>query len=238
MSAEAITEKVKKLLRLARCKAATAAEAANALNRALELIERHQIDAATLNLDEETERIVEEKIELGKRVSLIKQRVNCILLSHFKVRTCVVSYGGWQSTELSIVGFESDVTIAGYVFHFLVRACQRAVVDFVATERKARRVMNAKKKEDYIYGWMWGVASNLRGQKTSEPSLMDSQTALVLADKKRRVDDRFAELFPDTKKIEGKTKKMTTVAHKGFMAGKSTSIHQPLNGGREVLALE
>lgn len=133
-------DKIKKLLRLARCKAASPAEAAQALNRALQLIEHHRIDIAALDLDEDTERIVCEHIHVGDRLSLIKRLVNGILLNYFHVRTCI------DRPRLTVIGYENDVSIARYVFDFLVGACTRALRDYAQSERKARRKITLVKK--------------------------------------------------------------------------------------------
>lgn len=84
-----IVDRVKKLLRLARDNAATPAEAAQALNRAMKLITDHRIDAATLDLDEETEQLVCEHIHIGSRISAIKLQVGGILRRYFHVRPVV-----------------------------------------------------------------------------------------------------------------------------------------------------
>jgi len=225
---DSISEKVKNLLRLARCKGATPAEAASALNKALELIDRHQIDVASLNLDEQTEALVEERVEVGWRVSLVKKLVGEILVNYFPVRCCL------HRNHLVVIGFEQDVSIAGYVFSFLVGACNRSVSDYVKREKKARRKVSLEKKQNFIRGWMYGVAHNLRRADHTSPTLEDSKTALVVADRKRRIESRFDELFPTAKdlKIE-EGRKNSTALTSGWLAGKSTSIHQPLSNTQQ-----
>lgn len=220
-----IIERVKKLLRLARDKAASPAEAALALNRALELVQQHEIDVAALDLDEPTERLVCERVRVGWSISFIKRRVNTILLSYFRVRTI------WDRPDLAIVGFETDVTIAGYVFHFLVRACSDALRDYVAAERKARRKVTTRKKQGFIQGWIYGVASNLLepGQQRSE--IDDSKTAIVLAAKQAAVENHFSDLFPNAVHSKARRPALNkTSIWNGYVRGKDTTITTPLEG--------
>lgn len=149
-------ETIKALLRLARDRAASPAEAALALNRALELIAKHNIDIATLDLDGPTERLVNERVHVGERISQIKFLVAGILQEFFHCRICI------SRPHLRIVGRESDVTIATYVFDFLVRAASSGLRDYCVRERKARRKITGPKRANYTRGWIYAVSSNLR----------------------------------------------------------------------------
>jgi len=217
-------DKIKKLLRLAQNKAASPAEAANALRRALELVDRHNLDIESLNLDEEQEKLFSSSIPMGERRSFIKRQVNGILLNHFHVRTC------WGYCKLYIVGFEHDVTIAGYVFDFLVRALTKALSEFAAQERKHRRKVTVLKKKNFIQGWIYGVAANLR-ERAPEDTLDDSRAALICANREKQVDAYFDQEFPDivtSKPV--KIQKNTTALMKGWLQGQSVSITTPLAG--------
>ena len=227
---DAISDKVKKLLRLAACKAATPAEAAAALNRAMELIGRHHIDIASLDLDEDTERIVCERIKVGQRVSFIKRRCADILINYFKVR------GIWDRDCLAVVGFEHDVTMAGYVFHFLVGACTRSVAQFAKDEKAARRRTTANKKKNYVQGWIYGVVTNLRKPDLAHAALGDSRTSIVLSARSARVDAEFQELFPPENLRKLTVQEPRTnhhVINRGFRDGMNTSIHQPLTNAQQ-----
>lgn len=233
MSDESYISRVKKLLRLARDKAATPSEASQALNRAMELIDRHKIDVAMLNLDEATEKLVRENIRVGSRVSLIKFLVSNILAGYFNVRIC------HTRPHIAILGFESDVTIAGYVFDFLVRSCSRAVSEYSAQEKRYRRKMFAAKRENYIRGWMYGVASNLLKQEHLR-ALPGTSTHLVLSNQKRELDDFFDKEFPRAKPAARKAGKQNqTALTSGWLAGKKTTITTPLDGSeQQTLLLE
>jgi hypothetical protein len=133
---------------------------------------------------------------------------------------------------MALVGFESDVTIAQYVFDYVTRTCSKSLSEFSAREKKARRVVNDKKKKAYVHGWMTGLAQNLRRPETQE-ALGDSG-ALVLVKRAERVKQFFEELFPDAKTAK---RKAENVNHKGaltsgFLAGKDTTINTAIAGHR------
>jgi hypothetical protein len=225
-----IVERIKKLLRLARDKAASPAEAANALNRALELIRQHEIDIAGLDLDEPTERLVCEHIHLGERVSLIKFLIAGVLENYFRVRVCI------SRPKLAVVGFETDVTIAGYVFAFLVRACTQGLKAFCDGERKSRRKVTTLKKESYVRGWIYGIACNLRGSDQAG-HLSDSHTALVVA-KKGLIEREFDRLFPNTTSSRRPSaRKNHDALVTGYGHGRKTTITTPLPGSASGVLL-
>lgn len=223
MSTTSIVERVKKLLRLARDKAAAPAEAELALSRALDLIEQHEIDAADLNLDEPTERLVCERVRVGQRVSLIKFLVAGVLEGYFRVRVCI------SRPDLSVVGFETDVTIAGYVFAFLVRACSQGLEGFCDHERKRRRKATTLKKESYVRGWIYGVTKNLRAPDQAG-NLSDSHTAVVVT-KQGQIEREFDRLFPYTRSVHRQgTRSNRSAIKAGYGDGRKTTIATPLAG--------
>jgi hypothetical protein len=237
-------EKIKALLRLARDQAASPAEAANALNRAMELIERHKIDIATLDLDEATENLVRENIGCGARVSLIKFLVADILRRFFNVRIVHVQrQTGWTfsrgrfETDIAVLGLESDVEIGVYVFNFLVGAHSRAQSAWAASEKKSRRKVTGAKKESYTRAWVSGVASNLRKPVPQPAALGDSKVAIVLAAKQKALDDFVKTTFPNTTTVErDRKRRVPTAEEAGWRDGRRTTINPAVKGG-ETLSL-
>lgn len=223
-------EKIKKLLRLARDKSASPAEAAQALARALELIAKHDLDLGDINLDEPTEQFVRDHIHVGLRVSLVKKLVAGILERFFQVKVCLTS------PRLAVLGRDSDVQIALYVFDFLVKSCTKAFSVWAQRERASRRKITTAKKESFIRGWIYGVSSNL------EPVAAQIEAAgsrsIILA-RKAALEDFYAEEFPQTRTIairKSRTNRSALVS--GWTAGKQTNVRTPLNDGPAPLRLE
>lgn len=230
-------EKIKKLLRLARDGAATAAEAANALKRAMELIRQHNIDVGTLDLDESTERMVREEIEIGARISLPRLLAAQIIQAFFHVRVVWVTHTvirrGWpaRAKRLVILGAESDVMIARYVFDFLVGAVARSQSQWAADEKKARRKVTAGKKENFLNGWFYGIAAQLDRAEAAVP-LEGSRAAIVLASRESRLEAYANQEFPNAGVMEEREKRRVnqTALERGYREGRKTSINTPLAG--------
>lgn len=217
---------IKKLLRLARDKAASPAEASQALNRAMDLIRKHDVDIATLDLDEDDERMVLERIEIGWRVSLAKHHALNILLNHFHVHVVI------SKPDAAIMGTESDVAIALYVFDFILGACTRATCSWAKREKAARRKTTGQKRLAFQQGWFYGLRDGLRPPGETPGVLDDSKTALVIAAREKRLLDFAAEQFPNTTTVKRKDPRQNrTAIYQGFLAGRETRINKPLDGG-------
>lgn len=224
---------IKKLLRLARDKAASPAEASQALNRAMDLIRKHDVDIATLDLDEDEERMVLERIEIGWRVSLAKDHAMRILVNYFNVRVVLCR------PDVAILGTESDVAIAIYVFEFILGACTRATAAWAKREKAARRKTTGQKRLAFQQGWFYGLREGLKRPGEATSAIDDHRTALIIADRKKRLDDFAAEQFPDTQDVKRKDPRMNkTALYQGFLAGRETRINKPLASSQEQLALQ
>lgn len=215
---------IKKLLRLARDKAASTAEASQALNRAMELIQRHNVDLAALELDEADEQFVMEKLKIGWRISLAKHHALRILINCFNIRAVICK------PFVAVMGTESDVAIATYVWEFILGACSRATADWAKAEKKARRKTTGQKRLAFQQGWFYGLRAGLT--KSDPTPLEDSSTALILANRKKRLEAFADAQFPNT--VDAPQRKNPrqnkTAIYQGFLAGKETTILKPLDG--------
>lgn len=224
-----ILERIKKLLRLARDKAATQAEAERAMAMAFMLAEKHHVDVAGLNLDDEGEPLVGEFCEFGRRDPFTLS-VASILVRFFHVEAC------FREKSVLFVGRQTDVQIAGYVFDFLRRAGRAALREYEAAEKRQRRRRTPLKRRNFLAGFAWGVRYQLE-QRRETIALTDGQSALVLAEQQAR-EAKLAELVPKMATIkERQFRPVRSAAMLGFHTGKSTSIHQPLTGGSNGGAL-
>jgi hypothetical protein len=225
-----ILERIKGLLRLAQ--SSNPAEAELAMKKAFELANRHGVEVDDLDLDAELEAILHASHACGERVSYLRMRIFNILMRFFKVEVCL------SNPQVIFVGRETDVAIAGYVYDFLVGVLSRLLREFGEAEKKARRVVNANKKKNFIQGFIYGISSKL-SESEVQLQIADQQSALVVVEKQARVA-YLDELVPNraTKKLTS-PKLNRTALMSGFREGEKTTIHQPLNGGaRETLALE
>lgn len=223
-------EKIKKLLRLARDKAASPAEAALALARAMELIAKHDLDLGEINLDEPTKKLIRDHIHVGLRVSLVKKLVSRILEKFFHVKVC------FTSPRLAVLGRDSDVQIALYVFDFLVKSCTRECVLWARRERAARRKVTTAKKESFTRGWIYGVSSNLE-PVAAQIEAAGSRSIILM--RQAALEDFYSQEFPHTRTITiAKGRENTRALVSGWQAGKRTHVRTPLTGGRDTMRLE
>ncbi len=228
---DGVVERIKKLLRLSR--SANRHEAELALARAFELAQRHHIDVTTLDLDEESERIVHEWFKIGGQLSYLQARAIGIVMTFFNVNACV------SRPRVVFVGAAVDVQIAWYVYGFIVQQGRHWLRDYERSERAARRRMTLNKRRSFTQGFVYGISRQL--SERQQVVLEDSQTALVLTAQEKARTDYMAELMPSTRTIKPREvkRKNETALVSGFLAGQSAKINKPLNpGGAGQLLLE
>jgi Protein of unknown function (DUF2786) len=230
-SAETLA-KLKKLLRFGADKRGNPKEAETAMRMAWEMARRHRIDLASLDLDEETQRIVHDHFHMGERFDEGRRRVFAILETFFNVTLCLCK------PRLLVIGKPCDVEIARYVHDFLLREHRNCLRAYERSEQLSRRRMSPRKRAGYIAGFFYGIVSNLNEAEQAMP-LTDAQNAIVLAEEAER-QRRLDELIPRRKTLKLPDKKLNENAlEAGYRDGKSTQINKPLGAGSapETLAL-
>lgn len=219
----AIIERIKKLLRLGADNRGNSHEAERALQLAFELAEKYRVDMAGLDLDEQTEKIIHEHWDMGRRCDRLRRGVHSVLSSFFHVNVIL------SHPKVIIVGKPSDVLIAHYIHDFLLRAGRNCLRNFEASERKVRRRMTSAKRANYTAGFIWGLFAKL-GKSKEGALLSDAQSALVLAEDSAR--DAYAESTFKLEKVKAlpAPRRHRGAAEAGYCDGKSTQINQPLEG--------
>lgn len=218
-----IIERIKKLLRLAADKRGNRHEAERALHLAWELAEKHRVGVESLNLDEESERLMHEHFDVGQRYDRLRRGIFQLLRAYFHVSTCLCGH------TMMVVGKPNDVLIARYVHDFLLRAGRERLRAYEGAEKSQRRRVTTNKRGGYIYGFICGLSVMLDGAREAMP-LTDSQTALVIAEAAKRESYVAGEVGPtrDLKALPDRKNKSATWI--GYLDGRTTNIHQPLTG--------
>lgn len=226
-----IIEKIKKLLRLGR--SANRHEAELALQRAFDLASRHKVDVTTLDLDAETKKIAHEWFHVGQRISFLRQRTLGLVTAYFHVDCCT------SRPRVVFVGTPSDIAIAHYVLEFIDQQGRKWLREFEAAEKSARRKITENKRKNFIQGFIYGLAEQLK-ERHKTLILEDSKTAIVLAEQGRQRDAYMNELIPNmtTRKLDVSRKNVSALMS-GFIRGQATKINKPLEAARQpVLALQ
>jgi hypothetical protein len=224
-----IIEKIKALLRLAR--SANKHEAELALQRAFELAEKHKIDVTTLDPDANAEDVTHELFGFGWRLAFLNGVMLNLCVRFFHVEICL------KKPDVMFVGKPTDITIAWYVYGFLCQQCRKWLRQFEAEEKSARRKITEAKRKNFISGFSYGIASQLREVKAAI-QIDDTKTALILAEREER-KRHLAEAVPNTADIKlHEPRRQRGALMEGYTRGKETRINKPLTGtAAPVLAL-
>lgn len=225
-----LVERIKKLLRLAADKRGNPHEAEVALQRAYELAEKHRVDVGGLDLDEQTEKIMHERWDMGMRFDRLRRGIVEILATYFHVNVVV------SNPKLIVIGKPTDVLLANYVYDFLLRAGRNCLAAYEKSEKSARRRSSSTKRANYLQGFIWGLHSMLANMRENATPT-DAQYAIVLAEDAGRkayetstFDTRPLKALPSVRSNE-------TASSRGFRDGQSQSINQPLTSSRGTTLL-
>lgn len=225
-----LIERIKKLLRLAADKRGNSHEAERALQLAYELAEKHRVDVGSLDLDEQTEKVMHEKWDMGMRFDRLRRGVVGILATFFHVNVLV------SNPKLTVIGKPTDVLLAHYVYDFLLRAGRNCLGAYEKSEKQARRRTSSTKRANYIEGFIWGLYAMLR-QTRITAELTDAQNAIVLAEDAERRAYEVANFKTKPLKSLPEKRRNESAASRGFNDGKAQSINQPLAGSRDTTLL-
>ena len=226
----AVLARIKKLLKLGTNPAAAQGEAETAMRMAYELAEQFRVDLSTLDLDEETRRVIDERWDVGARYDTLRRGIFGLLRRFFHVTTCL------DKPCMVVVGKAADLAIARYVHDFLLRAGRAALKADELSEKRARRRMTAAKRVGFLNGFCYGIAAQLEAAKETL-RLGDSHKALVVAEEKER-EAHMKEIVGETSPLKPlKQTKNQGAVWRGFVQGQATQIHRPLAGGHREAPL-
>ena len=226
-----VLEKIKKLLRLGT--SANQHEAELALQRAFELARRHNIDLASVDVDDQTRRILHKAFGLGQRTSLLHKLAIRVVHNHFNVSAIMSNYFHPNllcvANRVIFVGTETDIEIAWYVVDFLVSACRKSLRQF---QKESPRKLTPNKRRGFIAGFFYGVSSKLRLSE-NQLQIEGPNNALITNEEARR--EKYQDENFDTKPIDLKLGKQNPAAlHEGWMAGRDTQINPGLGAASRL----
>jgi len=233
MSEDPITEKIRKLLRLA--KSSNQAESNAALAKAMELAARHQVDVSTLSEDDEIAKLVTRYFRCGgNRLSREWREALGVARKFFNVSTCIIQGIG----KVAFIGTEMDIQIADYVSTFLVRTCRAEFATFTAKEKKSRRRMTPNKRACFIDSYFGGIWVQLNKQRETQQHEI-SGLEIVLSTAKDAREKHLNTEFGETTTVKALTVPRPTMGtlYAGYAAGLNTQIN-PALGTDAPLALD
>jgi len=207
-------EKVRKLLKR---NGRTDAEADTAQILAAAIAEKHGIDIAALETDEQNpESVITHKV-VGKWATVPDEAVYASLVcaEFFEVESFRLR--GFLDQELVFVGLDHHIQVAEYVFGFLKG-------EFSRQWNWNRGRM--KKRKQFIWGCYMGLMGKLRERFAAPPS-----NGLVVAWKAKR-EKYIAETWGEMTSSSAAPKERRCRAMvAGYMAGQDIEIRPGVNGG-------
>ncbi len=226
-----LLDKIKKLLRLA--SSSNPHEAALAMSRAMALADRANLDLSTLNDDDDVGEIIQRWLPVGSRLSREKQLSLGIIQTYFNVTPVFFPRRG----ELAFIGLDSDIAIAEYVFSFLTQSSRGCLKAYEAIEKAERRKATGTKKANFLAGFFYGIAQQLKNQR-QELILEDSKFAIVLADRAKAREEYSDNHLGKTRAVNlKKPRRNLSALESGYEDGRRTSISPGLETSRPPTAL-
>jgi hypothetical protein len=223
-----IIDKIKKLLRLAR--SANPHEAGLAMQHALRLAEEYHVAVDSLNPDAAKSTITHQDTDTLARLTYDRHFAALLVKRFFRVRPiacgAVHVIDGWPTCgqKLSFVGTASDIEIALYVYHFLVR-------HFSYCWRHHRGRM--RNRYSFVAGMYHGIFAKLH---EAEPPAADRKvtgTELSLS-----IDGYLAQHFGELKTLKMADALATAAAYAGYVQGRNTEIRPAVKpGAQQTLCL-
>lgn len=216
-----ILAKIAKLLRLA--KSSNPNEAAAALAKAMELAAEHRVALDSVSTDEaeEAKRTSHHETELFERLSYDRKFAMMIVREFFRVEPVLVQgiredrYGFPRvGTRITFVGAQCDLTIAIYVYDFLLQRFR-----YCWTHHRGR----LRSRPSFVEGMFQGICSRL--DEARPQTAREESTALVLSFKKY-IGDNFGPTQPTKVDLPDTDASAARVA--GFGHGRRTEIRTPL----------
>jgi len=242
-----IIAKVKSLLALSdKTRNNSDSEADLALGKAHELLAKHQLCVADIHqLDENNafyEEIIESKIDTkSSRLSTKNQLLMDLLEDHF----CVYQYRDEQYVDgksrvfVALIGRESSITVAKYVFHYLSEEFERRW-----NSHKKRIGVRRSEKRGFFYGIYHGLhqklMENARAMRTKE-SMFDNKPTQDLMNIDQAIRDYVRKHHPKMGSYCHGSPFYKNSYEDGIHAGNSINIRSAVEKGstpKKVLLLD
>ena len=233
-----IIDKVRKLLALGDSE--NEHEAALAMQRACELLDRYQLDFASLAKDQQ---LVHRTVNTGSQKLTAHRRVICTLLeSNFAVRvicsSVYVPLCDCSFKTIELLGPEENVAIAEHCYHFLENRL------LVLWQQNRHRFSGGglRARKSYFLGVLAGFRQQLQGAETSvQPPVRDASggSDLPALRSSARLDAFVAWRFPRLSRRRGRSIDMySDVYSQAVQTGRELTLHRPVTAPSTVKLLD
>ncbi|MBM9616536.1 DUF2786 domain-containing protein [Desulfobulbus rhabdoformis] len=232
-----IIEKVRKLLALG--DSDNEHEAALAMQRACELLERHQLDLGSLAQEQQ---LIHRSINTGKQKLPAHRKVICTLLGdHFGVRViCGSTYLPGQDCvvkTIELLGPEENVAIAEHCYHFLENRLE------MLWQQNRHRFAGGglRARNSYFLGILAGFRQQLEEQRRQEvfaATAEPSSGLLPVEQAEQRLEDFVGWRFPRLCRRKARPRQMHGAAYQqAVTTGRKLQLRRPVEASQEAKLL-
>lgn len=219
-----VIAKLRKLLALA-TNNTQKEEMESAMAKAMQIAIEHNIDLSSITeeADKKQLNVIMKSVDCGKRFSVSHRFICWLLQDHFSVKA-IYSGSRNQGRIMILVGTETDVEMAMFVYNFLTSR-------FMSLWHEYHRKMSCpvKHREAYIWGLRDGLHEKLNRLKQGLSPEQANPYAMVLRSKELAIRDAVEKAFPDLTSLKFKSKSVDASAYgKGKVDGEKINIARPL----------
>jgi hypothetical protein len=208
-----ISDRIEKLLALAGNNPSRE-EASAALEKARELMARHNIKESSLNLDKNK---IVERISNIRTSAAWKRATAALVAQYFRCKSLYYSYRGKQ--RIGFFGYEDDCEAALKIFEYLLKHIDKLATNYVKENYNGRRGL----KGDYIFGFLTGLMEVFEDQKKAWASNSETMALALITEIPSQVLDEFEKSMEGCKekKFKGRIlgQEDSRAISAGFRAG-------------------
>lgn len=228
---ESIVNKIKALLAKTTENGATKAEAITALEKANQLMTAYFISEHDIKDPYAYKKCIFRKIPKYKS----GYRMDSFIIPLSQLFDCNVYMESNESSKLDTIvffGFEQDVDLCEYFYHYLIRMIRHELSMYLITldvyeMRKTQSVRSITKS--FLVGIQRGICQKLKTMYKEREQNIHEETGLVLADKYQLVTAQLKEHGVSIRYVNNRESiKCKDALHEGTKRGKNIDINQGL----------
>lgn len=227
MADDRILDRVRKLLAKAEHPSTPPAEAEAMSEKAAELMARHALDLALLEVrDSAPTKPRTRTIKVPAPYAVPKSILLCRVSAAYRVRAVIAGARENTGRVCTLVGFPADLEVVEILFTSLLLQGTSAMLTAQPAGPRVRAFRHA-----FLIGYAETIGRRLDAAQrrivAEVASSAERSTALVLADREREVERTFAEMFP-------RLGRLRTSASSGYgvHAGRQAGLGADLSTGR------
>ncbi len=217
MDKDAVVRKIQKLLEMA-SRDPDSPESKLAAERAGEMLAKYQI--AYASIEAQDEEVVEERLKcyLSENMSF-EHTLITILAKTFHCKS-IRSHG-----EFKVIGKKPDVELTKWYFKYIRLVLSKKADNYCHT---------ISDRKSFGFGFVTSIQKRMEDLFTAQKKHMDVKTTDLVVIKDQKVDQKFRELYPTTRKSKAKYQ-INGHYYSGQNEGRNMTLSRPVNGSTSAV---